>query len=362
MSRPAGGDPATLPTHSTGGEPVTTTNAVTTTPEAAGRTSPRSFLPWLALGVVVSIAALVLATRGIHLADVADAIASASPVPLLAGVVLILSSYPLLGMRWRTIALDIGPPSTHEMTEIVVIGAAVNNALPARLGEVARAVGLSRSSRSPILTAFGTVVVDRVADVIFFAAAFGLTVGASPTPGWVRWVGVGGAILTIVLVSGLATISMVMRNRRGAAPTGRIARQLVALGEGLSCVRSWGGVARAGALTVAAWGVWMAGAWCVAESIGVRLSPSEVLFTTGLLGLGSAVPSAPGFIGTYHWIAASALGLFGVGGADALAFAVLLHAAWFIPTTVIGAILMVRWGLSFAALQRMSMTTPAVDA
>jgi uncharacterized membrane protein YbhN (UPF0104 family) len=104
----------------------------------------------------------------------------------------------------------------------------------------------------------------------------------------------------------------------------------------------------------------MGGAWFVAESIGIRLSLPEVLFTTGLLGLGSAVPSAPGFIGTYHWIAASAVGLFGVGGADALAFAVLLHAAWFIPTTIAGSILMVRWGLGFAALRRISMTTPAV--
>ena len=310
----------------------------------------------------MSVGALVLATRGIDLDEVGHAIASASPLPLIAGTLLILASYPALGERWRIIAADVHPPGTVTMTEIVVIGAAVNNALPARLGEVARAVGLSRTARAPILTSFGTVVVDRVADVIFFAAAFGLTVAAAPTPGWVQWVGTGGAILTIVLVAALAAISVVMRRRPEGTPTGRVARQLVALGEGLSCVHSVGTVLRAGALTLVAWGVWMAGLWCIAESVGVRLTPSEVLFTTGLLGLGSAVPSAPGFIGTYHWIAASALGLFGVGGADGLAFAVLLHAAWFIPTTVIGVILMVRWGLSFAALRRMSMTTPAVGS
>ena len=319
-------------------------------------------LPWLVLGGLVSVAAIVLATRGIDLAKVGSAITSASPAPLAVGSLLILCSYPLLAMRWRTIAADIGPPGVVTMTEIVFIGAAVNNALPARLGEVARAVGLSRTSRSPILTSFGTVVVDRVADVIFFAAAFGLTVAAAPTPGWVQWVGVGGAILTIALVGALAGVSLYMRQRGDSTPGGRVARRLVALGEGLSCVRTWGGVGRAAVLTLAAWGVWMAGLWCIAESLGIRLSVSEVLFTTGLLGLGSAVPSAPGFIGTYHWIAASALGLFGVGGADALAFAVLLHAAWFIPSTVIGAILMVRWGLSFAALRRMSITTPAVGA
>jgi uncharacterized protein (TIRG00374 family) len=345
---------------STGGETVSTTNAGSAMPEAGQRTSPRSILPWIAVGGLISAAAIVLATRGIDLPEVADAIGSASPLALAAGTLLILCSYPLLAIRWRSIAAEVGPPGPGRMLEIVLIGAAVNNALPARLGEVARSVGLSRSSSRPVLESFGTVIVDRVADVVFFAAVFGLTVGASPTPGWVRWIGVGGAILTVALVGALGATAAVMSRRRGPAPTGRLTRHLVSLGEGLRCVRTWGGVVRALVLTAAAWGVWMGGAWFVAESIGIRLSLPEVLFTTGLLGLGSAVPSAPGFIGTYHWIAASAVGLFGVGGADALAFAVLLHAAWFIPTTIAGSILMVRWGLGFAALRRISMTTPAV--
>ena len=343
-----------------GAEPVTTANAVGPSAEVEKESGPRSVALWLIIGGLISVAAIVLATRGIDLAEVGDAIAAASPLALGAGVLLILASYPFLALRWRSIAASMDPPGLGRMLEIVLIGTAVNNALPARLGEVARSVGLSRSTSRPVLESFGTVIVNRVADVIFFAAIFGLTVGASPSPGWVQWVGVGGAVLTVVLVAALGVVSLVMSRRTGPAPTGRITRHLATLAEGLRCVRTWGGVARALGLTAAAWGVWIAGAWCIAESIGIHLSVAEVLFMTALLGLGSAVPSAPGFIGTYHWIAASALGLFGVGGADALAFAVLLHAAWFIPTTVVGSVLMVRWGLSFAALRRISMTTAAV--
>jgi glycosyltransferase 2 family protein len=214
-----------------------------------------------------------------------------------------------------------------------------------------------------VMQSFGTVVVDRVADVVFFAIAFGATVTVSPTPGWVRWVGVGGSLLTGVLVAAIAVAAVVMSRRAGRdAPDGRIRRHLVTLGEGLRCVRTARGAARALLLTALAWGVWMIGAWLIAGSLDVDLSATQVLFTTGLLGLGSAVPSAPGFIGTYHWITASALGLFGVGGADALAFAVLLHAAWFIPTTVVGSVLMARWGLGFRALRRTSLSAPAVGA
>jgi uncharacterized membrane protein YbhN (UPF0104 family) len=91
----------------------------------------------------------------------------------------------------------------------------------------------------------------------------------------------------------------------------------------------------------------MAGAWCAARSLDVELPLVGVLFTTGVLGLGSAVPSAPGFIGTYHWIAASSLELFDAAPADALAFAVLLHAMWFLPTTLAGIIVAVKMGQPF---------------
>jgi uncharacterized membrane protein YbhN (UPF0104 family) len=61
-----------------------------------------------------------------------------------------------------------------------------------------------------------------------------------------------------------------------------------------------------------------------------------------VLNLGVAIPSSPGFIGTYQWLGVSALGNLGVGHADAFAFSVLMHATWFIPTTVAGGALILR--------------------
>ncbi|MGD9696612.1 MAG: lysylphosphatidylglycerol synthase transmembrane domain-containing protein [Thermoleophilia bacterium] len=322
----------------------------------------RSIAPWLALGVAVSAGAIVLAIRDIDLAEVGDAIEGASMGLFLAGVVLILLSYPFLALRWRSLATLLGPPGPGRMLELVMIGAAVNNALPARLGEVARSLGLARTTRRPVLESFGTVVVDRVADAVLFTVLFGATVAVSPTPGWVRWVGVGGALITVAAVGLLVGVAFFTGRRGGPPPDRRWLRHVFALAEGFRCVRSTGAAVRALVLSVVAWAVWVAGAWLVGDAIGFRLSLTEVLMLVALLGLGSAVPSAPGFIGTYHWIAASAVGLFGVTRPDALAYAVLLHAAWFIPTTVIGSLLMVRWGLGFAALRRVSLTSRTAEA
>jgi uncharacterized membrane protein YbhN (UPF0104 family) len=295
-----------------------------------------------------------LAVRSVDLGDVGASLRDAAILPLLGALLLVVASYPLLALRWQTVARGAGAAGTGTMLELVLVGAAVNNALPGRLGEVARAYGLSRATRQPIFQSFGTVVVDRVADALFFALCLGSTFALAPGANWVRWVALSGAALAVVGAGGLVAVALVMRRRGEPAPQRRIARHLWVFARGLSCIRSPRAIVYAGLLTVAAWGVWMIGAWLVARSLGIHLSAPEVIFTTGALGLGSAVPSAPGYVGTYDWLAASSLGIFGVAPHEALAFAVLLHAVWFIPTTLAGAALLARHGMGPAALRRAS--------
>jgi glycosyltransferase 2 family protein len=318
--------------------------------------STASMLSLLACGLVVSGVAVWLVTRGVSLSDVGDAVASANPGWLLLGVVCILSSYPLLGLRWTAIVRQTADPPRERMVELVLVGAAVNNLLPGRLGEVARAFGLSRLVRRPLLECFGTVVVDRIADLVLFAACLFTTVWTAPDARWVHWIAIGGAIMTGVCVVALAVVAVVLR-RRGdrPLPDRGVLHHVGAFLRGLDTVPIRAVILRVAAYTVAAWGIWIVGAWAIGRSVGVPLTVPEVLFATGIIGLGSAIPSAPGFVGTYHWLAASAVGLYGVGGADALAFAVLLHAAWFVPTTLVGSGIMVRRGLTPGALRKVSL-------
>ena len=82
-------------------------------------------------------------------------------------------------------------------------------------------------------------------------------------------------------------------------------------------------------------------AWLVASWLG-RAHPLEVLLVTAVPNPGVAIPSSPGFIGTYQWLGVAALGNLGVGHADAFAFSVLMHAAWYLPTTFAGVVLALR--------------------
>jgi uncharacterized membrane protein YbhN (UPF0104 family) len=72
------------------------------------------------------------------------------------------------------------------------------------------------------------------------------------------------------------------------------------------------------------------------------------------MNLGVAIPSSPGFVGTYEWLGVASLGLLGIGSEEALAFAILLHACWYVPTTLIGGL-----ALGVRALRRMRERVPA---
>jgi uncharacterized protein (TIRG00374 family) len=95
-------------------------------------------------------------------------------------------------------------------------------------------------------------------------------------------------------------------------------------------------------LSVVAWGAWAVAAGLICRSLGFSLSPIELVFVTAVINLGVVIPSSPGFIGTYQWLAVSALGVVGVDGEVAIAFSLLMQAIWFIPTTIVGGVIAVR--------------------
>src|SRR5205085_2144961 len=113
------------------------------------------------LGCALSGLMIWLAIRSVDIGEVGASLRSAEILPLLGALILVLASYPLLALRWQIVARGAGSADARTMLEIVMVGTAVNNALPGRLGEVARAYGLSRATGKPIFQSFGTVVVDR---------------------------------------------------------------------------------------------------------------------------------------------------------------------------------------------------------
>ena len=305
------------------------------------RPSGRMLLLGTLVGFPASAVLLVLSLRSLHAGEIGHSLRNAHPGSLALAVCASSLVYVVQAARWRLLALATPPLPFNRFLDWAIGAVAVNNVVPGRPGDVLRIEWLSRGAAMPRTRALASVTVDRGLDLLVLVAAFAVTYPAVEHAGWLNRVGGSGVAIALLVLLVFAA-AVVYARRAGAAPTGRLGRLVATLAhEARLRITGWRGVA-AVLLSVLAWGTWALSAWLVASSLGIALTPVELVFVTAVINLGVAIPSSPGFIGTYQWLGVAALGVLGVSHTQGFAFSVLLHAAWFVPTTLAGAALVLR--------------------
>lgn len=301
-----------------------------------GRTVSARAWAGLVVGLVVSGVFLWLAVRNADLRVVLDELGDARLVPVLAAVVVLFAGYALQAARWRRIA-DTPSLAWRRFYGMVLGGLACNNVLPVRIGELLRARWLSTDAPMPGGRALATVALDRACDVVTLAIflAVGLNVVASP--GWLVRMAVGAAVLVVLIAAALVFARQYARRRaRARRARGRVRRIVRDTIETLAEPIGRRNAATWMALSIGTWSLGTVAVVLVARSVGIDLTPLEAVFVSAALALGVAIPSSPGYIGTYQWIGVASLGLLDVPVNEALAFTILMQATWYVPTTVAG--------------------------
>lgn len=289
------------------------------------------------VGVPIGLAFLWLALRNADLDLVRRSLQDADAGEVALAVAAFAAVYAFQSARWRRIA---STPQVRfaRFYEMTVSGVAVNNVLPGRIGDLLRARWLGLAAPMPAGRAFGTVILDRACDLVILVGLLLVGITAVASSEWLVRLAAGGALALlafgVVLLFARAYIGKRERSRRSRGLVRRLVRDAVELlAEPLGRRRPivWLG------LSLGAWATWAIAAGLVARSLGIDLSVTDALFVAAVLNLGSAVPSSPGYVGTYEWLGVASLGLLGVSQEPALAFTILLHASWYVPTTLVGA-------------------------
>ena len=321
-----------------------------------------------ALGMLLSVALLWYAFHDIEWARVAVAIRRSNLWLLLLSAIAATGIFPLRARRWRTILDPVEPNLPFgPLWRATAIGMMVSNVAPARAGEPARAYALSREvERVPFSTAFASLAVDRAFDAVIvlllmFAAMLlpGFPPGAAAT---VARYAAGGVVFVVLVIIALylivffpaQIISLFELFARRVAPAfearGRVI--LVSFANGLSVLRS---PRRFAAVFWWALLMWLLNAlafWIAFVAVGIRAPFATALFTQGIIAIGVAIPSSPGFFGVFEAAGKFALGIYGVSETVAVTWAVGFHLLSFIPITLIGAYYFARAGLTFAELSK----------
>lgn len=312
-------------------------------------------LDWKAiLGIVITIVLLWLALRDVPFSDVWVRIRGGHMGLLLAAVAVATTGFLVRALRWKVLLHPLRPDvPLRSRFGAVSVGFMANNLLPARVGEFARAYALSRVEPVTASGAFGTLVVERVLDgvtilvLLLVAMIWPTFPGSGLGDGPLRsaMIGFGGlmaAILTGTLLLLFFPRRVVRTVRVLATPLpAAVSRLLVdameAFLEALDLLRRPALLLLALAWTVGFWLFNAVSFWLGMKAFDIDLDFVAAVFTQGVVGLAVALPSAPGYLGTFHWGADLALqGVYGVDGAQALAFAFGYHLGGWFPITAIG--------------------------
>jgi glycosyltransferase 2 family protein len=314
------------------------------------------------VGVPIGLVFLWLALRDADFDAVRRSLQEAEAAAVGLAVVAFGCVYAFQSARWRRIA---STPETRlvRFYEMTVSGVAVNNVLPGRIGDLLRARWLGLAARMPAGRAFGTVVLDRACDLVVLVTLLVIGIAAVATSEWLVRLAAGGVLVVAafgaVLLFARAYIGRRERGRHSRGLLRRLVRDAVeVLAEPLGRRRpvAWLG------LSLGAWAAWAVAAQLIARSLDIELSVADALFVTAVLNLGSAIPSSPGYVGTYEWLGVASLGLIGVPHEAALAYTILLHASWYVPTTLAGGLALGVRGVRRLRRSRAERATGVKDA
>ena len=313
------------------------------------------------LGSAISIACLLLVLRFVDI-DQVTVILSRTTFPLvLVAVAAIMVDVLLRAWRWRVLVAPLTVVPLGRVMAYLLLGYLANNVLPGRAGELVRSHYLGDREGTSRVSVLGTVLVERIADVVALlllsAVAWWMT-GAAPALGGLLVIGLLGGAGAVSMLA--AAIILPGRNRLLSWVATRLPAAIMSAGArlraGLVVVRSPRTLLASVALTLTAWVTTAAVFAAAAGAIGFQISPAQVLLVAAATNLATAIPSAPGYVGTFEFAVVATAGAIGLGTAPALAMGVLVHAAIILTTTVGG--LAAMYVVTYR--RRMQLTEPIV--
>lgn len=294
----------------------------------------RKLVSW-ALSIAVSGILLYFALRGVKWPDVWRAIAAAQWRYIAAAAAIVSGSSLLRAVRWRILLnaqASLGVPAVFWALMAGYLG---NSFLPARAGEVLRSVLISRRSALSNTYVLTTALAERLMDAIALVLCSSVVLlTVKPMPRWME--DLSRTVAIAALAGGLGVLllphaeGLVHRLLRIVPGPEGIRKRLVHLAEevllGLRAFHDWRRMGGFVFLTAAIWTADTCFSIALAWALGMQLAFRVALLLIAGLGLGSALPSTPGYVGVYQFVAVTVLAPFGISRDSALAYILVTQA------------------------------------
>lgn len=299
------------------------------------------------ISILVSGIGLYFAFKGEHFGVLWLQILETKLLPFTNAILLLIFSVYIRAKRWQYILDPVEKVDDHTLFASTMIGYFGNGVLFFRLGELLRGYSLASKTSLSVSQAFGTVLLERVLDVVSVVVVI-----MAITP-WYPYEDpiLRSAVFVMVVISIGAGIILFLSQRfywikrfdqfpffqKGI---GKIAFQILEkIFDGMTLLRETKHTIVITFYSVFLWIIYYLVTMFLLESVNIDIGligPAVVLIV-GSIGI--AIPALPGSAGTYDAIVKFALiGLFSISSERALTYAIVSHSASLFPFIIIGMI------------------------
>ncbi|MGP8153097.1 MAG: lysylphosphatidylglycerol synthase transmembrane domain-containing protein [Smithella sp.] len=287
------------------------------------------------LGILISVVLIYLSVRGINLQDVLSDLKKIQLSYVILFIILIILMQYLRSYRWGVILQPMEKIDQISLFSVTSVGFLAIAAIPARIGELARPYLISKRSSIKMSSALGTIIIERILDSFTVLTIAVIVLFFTNLPSWM----IKSSIIFFLLALAMFCFILFLILRRDQALKlmniilnklpGKFANKIDELIhhfiDGLQIVTNINLLLYLFFLSALIWLVDVLAIYMLLLSFGFTLPVMASFVLMIILIVGIAIPTAPGYIGNWHYACVLALSFFSLAKAEVLSFAVVYH-------------------------------------
>jgi len=322
-------------------------------------------IPWIriAFGMLIGAACIwqIIQRQG-NLHDVINDLLQVKVAWLAVALVLFAIDYAFRVLRWWVLVAALAPGiGPLRCAGPLFAGFALNNILPARMGDVARGALFTRELGLGASAVFATLIQERLVDLLvlllIFAAGTQTLPPGSIDPRLTTGAGIAAGVAAVAVIVAIALPAQLAKLFGFFAvkipSVASIARWIAQIFTAIARLRSPRILVPVLVLSLIAWAFELAVFVAVARAVGMVCPLHVPPFAIAAGSLATLVPSTPGQIGPFDICCNKALVACGIAPPLALTFTMVAHAMMLVPLTTAG--------LGWLLLRRSSPDARAAD-
>ncbi|MDR1522355.1 MAG: flippase-like domain-containing protein [Endomicrobium sp.] len=310
------------------------------------------------MGVVISLVLVYLTLRQIDFTRSLALIKSVNYWFLFPALIVYVSAYIFRAVRYCFILLPLKKTKILENFPYTVIGFFANNIVPLRLGEFIRAKITGQYLKISGSAALATIIIERLFDILMFILFFFLIFLFMPFPDIVEKsfyvlfaIGIFCFIvLYIIIIYEDNVIKLLSKIAIPDKIKSFILKFFNKFASGLSILKRPTILLRVLISSIIVWLTESLTLVIIAHACGIKLSILGAIFTVIIIGVGSIVPTMPGYFGTYELMGVLSLSSLGIDKDLAFTCIAISHLLTLIGIFGLGFICIVKTNLSLADL------------